>query len=114
MAMALDDAALTGDARARKRILIADDDGAIRGLLKEFLGNEGFETVEAGSGKEVLQAASATEPDLLLLDLRMPEWDGMEIMRRLKERDLTIPVVLMTAYGTSSSAIQAIQLGAFD
>ena len=94
--------------------MIADDDGAIRGLLKEFLGNEGFETVEARSGKEVLQAASTTEPDLLLLDLRMPEWDGMEVMRRLKERDLTIPVVLMTAYGTSSSAIQAIQLGAFD
>jgi two-component system, NtrC family, response regulator AtoC len=114
MAMAVDDAALTGSSRARKRILIADDDGAIRGLLKEFLGNEGFETVEAGSGKEVLQAASTAEPDLLLLDLRMPEWDGMEIMRRLKERDLTIPVVLMTAYGTSSSAIQAIQLGAFD
>src|SRR3954471_22524875 len=114
MAMAVDDAALTGSSRARKRILIADDDGAIRGLLKEFLGNEGFDTVEAGSGKEVLQAASTAEPDLLLLDLRMPEWDGMEIMRRLKERDLTIPVVLMTAYGTSSSAIQAIQLGAFD
>ncbi len=114
MAMVLDDAARTGDAPSRKRILIADDDAAIRGLLKEFLGNEGFETVEARSGKEVLQAASAAEPDLMLLDLRMPEWDGMEIMRRLKERDLSIPVVLMTAYGTSSSAIQAIQLGAFD
>src|SRR5579885_2243639 len=114
MAMVLDDAARTGDAPSRKRILIADDDAAIRGLLKEFLGNEGFETVEARSGKEVLQAASAAEPDLMLLDLRMPDWDGMEVMRRLKERDLSIPVVLMTAYGTSSSAIQAIQLGAFD
>jgi len=114
MAMVLDDAAQSNEALPRKRILIADDDAAIRGLLKEFLGNEGFDTVEARSGKEVLQAAGASEPDLLLLDLRMPEWDGMEIMRRLKERDLSIPVVLMTAYGTSSSAIQAIQLGAFD
>jgi two-component system response regulator AtoC len=50
----------------------------------------------------------------MLLDLRMPDWDGMEVMRRLKERDLGVPVVLMTAYGTSSSAIQAMQLGAFD
>jgi two-component system response regulator AtoC len=114
MAKALGDAPRTGGSTARKRILIADDDGAIRGLLKDFLGGEGFETIEARSGKEVLQAAGAAEPDLLLLDLRMPEWDGMEIMRRLKERDMSVPVVVMTAYGTSSSAIQAIQLGAFD
>jgi two-component system response regulator AtoC len=114
MAKALDDAQQTAERRAPKRILIADDDAAIRGLLKDFLGGEGFETIEARSGKEVLQAASAGGPDLLLLDLRMPEWDGMEIMRRLKERDVTVPVILMTAYGTSSSAIQAIQLGAFD
>src|SRR5919206_4665884 len=114
MAKVLDETRQTGDPSGRRRILIADDDGAIRSLLKDFLSGEGYDTVEARSGKEVLQAASASEPDLMLLDLRMPEWDGMEIMRRLKERDLTVPVVLMTAYGTSSSAIQAIQLGAFD
>src|SRR5258707_13397918 len=113
MAMAVDDAALTGDSRARKRILIADDDGAIRGLLKEFLGNEGFETVEAGGGEEGLQAASTAEPDLLLLDPRMPQGDGMEIMRRPKERDLTNPGALMTAYRTASPAIPALQLGPF-
>src|SRR5919202_4701506 len=114
MAKVLDDSRQAADSAARRRILVADDDGAIRNLLKDFLGGEGFDTVEARSGKEVLQAASTASPDLMLLDLRMPDWDGMEIMRRLKERDLTIPVVLMTAYGTSSSAIQAIQLGAFD
>src|SRR5919206_1836388 len=114
MAKVLDETRQTGDPSGRRRILIADDDGAIRNLLKDFLGGEGFETVEARSGKEVLQAASTTAPDLMLLDLRMPDWDGMEVMRRLKERDLGVPVILMTAYGTSSSAIQAIQLGAFD
>jgi two-component system, NtrC family, response regulator AtoC len=113
MAKVLDNSRQAPDA-AGKRILVADDDQAIRSLLKDFLGGEGYETVEARSGKEVLQAASATEPDLMILDLRMPDWDGMEVMRRLKERDLGIPVVLMTAYGTSSSAIQAMQLGAFD
>ncbi|HLH22636.1 MAG TPA: sigma-54 dependent transcriptional regulator [Chloroflexota bacterium] len=114
MAKVLDDSRQTADPSSRRRILIADDDGAIRSLLKDFLGGEGFETVEARSGKEVLQAASVASPDLMLLDLRMPDWDGMEVMRRLKERDLGVPVILMTAYGTSSSAIQAIQLGAFD
>jgi two-component system response regulator AtoC len=114
MAKVLDDSRQTADPAGRRRILIADDDGAIRNLLKDFLGGEGFETVEARSGKEVLQSASTAEPDLMLLDLRMPDWDGMEVMRRLKERDVGVPVILMTAYGTSSSAIQAIQLGAFD
>ncbi|HZR99473.1 MAG TPA: sigma-54 dependent transcriptional regulator [Chloroflexota bacterium] len=114
MAKVLDDSRETADAPSRRRVLIADDDAAIRNLLKDFLGGEGFETVEARSGKEVLQAASTAEPDLMLLDLRMPDWDGMEVMRRLKERDLAVPVILMTAYGTSSSAIQAMQLGAFD
>src|ERR687885_1263660 len=114
MAKVLDDSRQTADGAGRRRILVADDDGAIRNLLKDFLGGEGFETVGARSGKEVLQAASATSPDLMLLDLRMPDWDGMEVMRRLKERDVGVPAILMTAYGTSSSAIQAIQLGAFD
>jgi two-component system response regulator AtoC len=114
MAKVLGDSRQMADGAGRRRILIADDDGAIRNLLKDFLGGEGFDTVEARSGKEVLQAASTASPDLMLLDLRMPDWDGMEVMRRLKERDLGVPVILMTAYGTSSSAIQAIQLGAFD
>ena len=114
MVETLNKASDSADSPAPKRILIADDDGAIRGLLCDFLGGEGFEMLEARSGKEVLQTTGAESPDLLLLDLRMPDWDGMEVMRRLKERDLSVPVVLMTAYGTSSSAIQAIQLGAFD
>jgi two-component system response regulator AtoC len=114
MAKVLDNAEQSADSSGHRRILIADDDQAIRGLLKDFLGGEGYETIEARSGKEVLQAAGAASPDLMLLDLRMPDWDGMEVMRRLKERDLSVPVVLMTAYGTSSSAIQAMQLGAFD
>jgi two-component system, NtrC family, response regulator AtoC len=114
MAKVLADSRQIADPAGRRRILIADDDGAIRNLLKDFLGGEGFETVEARSGKEVLQTAGTAAPDLMLLDLRMPDWDGMEVMRRLKERDLGVPVILMTAYGTSSSAIQAIQMGAFD
>jgi two-component system response regulator AtoC len=101
-------------ATTRRRILIADDDAAIRTLLRDFLDAAGYETLEARSGREVLQAAATAEPELLLLDLRMPDIDGIEIMRRLKERGTSVPVVVMTAYGTSSSAIQAIQLGAFD
>jgi len=113
MVKTVKESARSAEAAAR-RILVADDDPAIRGLLKEFLTGEGYAVSEAQSGREVLRLVSQDAPDLMLLDLRMPDNDGMEIMRRLKERDLAVPTILITAYGTSSAAIQAIQLGAFD
>jgi two-component system response regulator AtoC len=97
-----------------RRILVADDDKPIRDLLKEVLSSEGYAVVEASSGREVLQLVSQAPPDLMLLDLRLPDSDGMEVMRRLKERDLAVPTIVITAFGTSSAAIQAIQLGAYD
>lgn len=99
---------------SKKQILIADDDPSIRLLLRKFLESEGYETAEAKSGGEVLRILPALTPDLLIMDLRMPEWDGIEVMKKLGEQNLKVPIMLMTAYGTSNSAIQAIQLGAFD
>ncbi len=99
---------------ARKRILIADDDAAIRSMLVELLRGEGYDTLEAKSGNEVLRVVPAEEPDLLLMDLRMPEQDGIQIMRRLAAQDLKVPVIMMTAFGTSSAAIEAMHLGAYD
>jgi len=99
---------------SKKQILIADDDPSIRLLLKNFLESEGYETSEAKSGGEVLRMLPQLTPDLLIMDLRMPEWDGIEVMKKLSEQNLKVPVLLMTAHGTSNSAIQAIQLGAFD
>lgn len=96
------------------RVLIADDDPSIRSLLAEFLASEGYQTIQAKSGGEVLRAVPTAEPDLLILDLRLPEWDGIEVMRRLKEQDAEVPVLLITAYGTASKAIEAVQLGAYD
>ncbi len=99
---------------SKKQILIADDDPSIRLLLKNFLESEGYDTSEAKSGGEVLRVLPELTPDLLIMDLRMPEWDGIEVMKKLGEQNLKVPVLLMTAHGTSNSAIQAIQLGAFD
>jgi two-component system, NtrC family, response regulator AtoC len=98
-----------------KRILIADDDPAIRSVLVDLLRSEGYDTLEARSGNEVLRAVPSEEPDLLLMDLRMPEQDGIQIMRRLAAQDLKVEnIVIMTAFGTSSAAIEAMHLGAFD
>jgi two-component system, NtrC family, response regulator AtoC len=99
---------------SNKQILIADDDPSIRLLLKNFLESEGYDTAEAKTGGEVLRTLPQLNPDLVILDLRMPEWDGIQVMKKLAEQNLKVPVLLMTAHGTSNSAIQAIQLGAFD
>ncbi|MBI4493145.1 MAG: sigma-54-dependent Fis family transcriptional regulator [Chloroflexi bacterium] len=107
-------AAATLASSGGKRILIADDDTHIRSLLVTVLQEEGYETLEAKSGGEVLRAVAREEPDLLILDLRMPEWSGIEIMRRLNEQGIKTPVLLMTAFGTSTSTIEAMQLGAYD
>ncbi len=100
--------------RGHRRILIADDDAAIRSMLAELLRGEGYEALEAKSGNEVLRLVPSEEPDLLLVDLRMPEQDGIQIMRRLAAQDIKVPTIMMTAHGTSSAAIEAMHLGAYD
>src|SRR5215210_4631766 len=98
-----------------KRILIADDDAATRSMLIELLRGEGYDTLEAKSGSEVLRIVPVEEPDLLLIDLRMPDQDGIQILKRLSAQDITVGnVILMTAYGTSSTTIEAMHLGAYD
>jgi len=98
-----------------RRILIADDDAAIRGTLVELLEGEGYETLQAKSGSEVLRIVPVEEPDLLLIDLRMPDQDGIQILKRLSAQDIGVGnVILMTAFGTSSTTIEAMHLGAYD
>ena len=95
-----------------KRILIADDDAATRSMLVELLKGEGYDTLQAKSGSEVLRIVPVEEPDLLLIDLRMPDQDGIQILKRLAAQEINVGnVILMTAYGTSSTTIEAMHLG---
>jgi len=99
----------------KRHILIADDDPSIRTLLRTFLESEDYSISEARTGGEVANLLSDGKGiDLLIVDLRMPELSGMDILQRINEQDLGVPVVLMTAFGTSNLAIKAIQLGAYD
>lgn len=95
-------------------ILVADDDAAIRGLLENFLEGEGFRTVEAKSGRDVIPAIARHRPDVVIMDVRMPGMTGLEVLDHLKRQNIDIPVLMMTAYGTSNIAIEAIQRGAYD
>lgn len=95
-------------------ILIADDDASIRSLLQTLFESEGYRTHEVTSGREVLPAIHKTRPSLLIMDVRMPGLSGMEVLEQMKRSSVDLPVLLMTAFGTSNLAIRAIQLGAYD
>jgi two-component system, NtrC family, response regulator AtoC len=95
-------------------ILIADDEAAMRRNLSDVLQEEGFATIEAANGTQALQLALENKPDLVLLDFKMPELDGMQVLKHIKERDSSVPVILFTAYGTSERPIEAMKLGAYD
>jgi two-component system response regulator AtoC len=97
------------------KILVADDDAAIRALLTDLLKGEGYDVVEARTGTEVLGiVGKADKPDLVLMDVRMPEMSGIDVLRRMRDAKSGVGALVMTAYGTSNLAIQSIQLGAYD
>ncbi|HET8631204.1 MAG TPA: sigma-54 dependent transcriptional regulator [Thermomicrobiales bacterium] len=96
------------------RILIADDEEAIRSLLREFLSGEGFEVSEATNGQQVQDALTARTADLVLMDVRMPDKTGIDVLREVQEGQAVLPVIVMTAYSTANLAIEATQLGAYE
>ena len=82
----------------KNRLLIVDDEEGIRLLYKEELEEEGYDTEIASSGEEALEKLKDTKVDLVLLDIKMPGMDGGEVLRRVKEKWKTLPVILCTAY----------------
>lgn len=99
----------------KRRVLVVDDEVNVRKALSTTLRKIGYETGEAASGAEALDKLGTFHPEVMLLDLRMPELDGMETLRRLMQGTGRKPkVVMMTAYGSASDVMEAIRLGAFD
>ena len=82
-----------------KKILVADDEMAIRLLYSEELKEEGYEVYTAANGREALEIIEKVALDLVILDIKMPEMDGIEALRQIKEKKPGLPVVLSTAYG---------------
>lgn len=99
---------------AQREILVADDDPSIRSLLKQLLSDEGFSVAEASTGTEVVDKVKTDSVDLVIMDIRMPELDGMEALSRIKAIAPQTAVLVMTAFGSSNAAIRAMELGAFD
>jgi two-component system response regulator AtoC len=100
------------DSPARK-ILVVDDEPAIRDSLRLLL-KSNFSVYVAADGEEALAAIDASTPDLVLLDVMMPRLDGIEVLRRLQEKQIKVPVIMLTAAHTVKTAVQAMKCGAID
>jgi len=97
-----------------EKILVADDEQEIRNLLDHFLGGLGYEVLLASHGDEALKLAVEENPDLIILDIKMPGLDGLEVCKRLKEKEQTklIPVIVIT--GFEDNKMEALDRGADD
>ena len=97
------------------RILVVDDEADIRGLLKEILSEEGYDVEVAADAAEARTSRAAQVPDLVLLDIWMPDTDGITLLREWSVSDgYDCPVVMMSGHGTVETAVEATRLGAFD
>jgi CheY-like chemotaxis protein len=97
-------------------VMVVDDTAVIRETLAKLLRNEGFQTVCAANGKEALAALQSAAPDVILLDIMMPEMDGLECLAALRQqpRWRALPVIIMTALGDEEHQLKAERLGASD
>jgi two-component system NtrC family response regulator/two-component system nitrogen regulation response regulator GlnG len=96
------------------RILIVDDEAGLRASFARLIEQEGHEAITAASGEEGVAKLTSERPDLVVMDVRMPGMTGLEALTRMKAADPSAPVIIMTAYGATDTAIQAVNKGAFD
>jgi len=101
-------------ATAKGTVLVIDDEKDIRLSLRRVLEYEGHTISEASSGKAGLEAARSSNVDAVLLDIKMPGMDGMEVLRQLMEEDPGLPVIMISGHGTIATAVEATRMGAFD
>ena len=96
------------------KILVVDDDQAICSLLSNLVKAEGFKSLQGLDGKTALEIVRSESPDAMLLDMKLPDMNGMEVLRQAKEIDSNLPVIVITGYSDTQGAIDAMKAGAFD
>jgi DNA-binding NtrC family response regulator len=100
--------------QAAQTLLVVDDERSLRFSIGEWARDTGYLPLEAATGAEALDRLREHPVDVVLLDLKLPDEDGMEILKRLREEDPTLPVVMLTGHGGLEHAVQATKLGAYD
>ena len=97
-----------------KRILVVDDEESFRHMLSVILVKEGYEVETSSNGEEGLQKVAASSFDQVLCDIRMPRMDGLAFLQEVRKRGMEPSIIVMSAYGTMDTAIEAMKLGAYD
>jgi two-component system, NtrC family, response regulator AtoC len=98
----------------RPLLLVVDDETSVLTLTKRIAESEGFEVIACTSGVQALKLAEERRPDLIMVDLRMPDVNGLDIVRALRKTDTNATIVLMTGYASIDSAVEAVKIGAAD
>ena len=98
----------------KEKILVVDDDSGMRDTLEAVLTADGYKVTTASNGKEAIDTLGGSKFDITLLDLKMPDCKGTELLPKIKELDPDNIVIMMTAYGTIKTAVEAVKLGAYD
>ncbi|MFT3942052.1 response regulator [Rhodopseudomonas sp.] len=96
------------------KVLVIDDEPPIRKLLRMGLGSQGYEVIEASNGKLALQAMANTPPDLVVLDLGLPDLPGHELLRQIRSQSEAVPIVVLSSRGDEAGKVEALDLGADD
>ncbi len=92
----------------KKKILVVDDEKSIRMLLREELTDEGYEVVTADSGETTLKMIKEEKPDIVTLDIKMPGEDGLSVLRKIREINYDLPVIIYTAYSVYKDDFSAV------
>ena len=104
----------TDHSAASETILVVDDEAGIRQSLRGVLADEGYRVIEAEDGRNALQLIGTERPGLVILDIWMPEMDGIELLRRIRDSHPGTPVIVISGHGNIETAVTATKLGAFD
>jgi len=96
------------------KILVVDDESDMRWILTTILEKKGFQVLLAENGKQAMNKIGIEKPNLVLLDIKMPEMNGMEVLENIRKIDVPLPVIMMTAFSEVTSAVRAMKLGAYD
>src|SRR5215470_15763698 len=96
-----------------KCILVVEDQEENRHILRDMLGNAGYELIEAESGEEALTAVEAQRPDLILMDIQLPVMDGYEVTRRIRSKPelKSVPIIAVTSYALAGDEAKALAIG---
>src|SRR5689334_15017306 len=105
---------MSTEKKQNARVLVVDDEASARSGLEKLLRQEGYAVDAAADGPSALELASERPPDVVVTDLKMPKMDGVELLKKLREQDPDLPVIVVTAFGDVASAVNAMRAGAED